>query len=89
MRGQWIGKAVGSNEGLIVANIDELPSYYQGMVYLNEANRMLPSITAAFRTKNKDSNFEFRTDFILPINPQTGLSQLDLCFQGWMELVKN
>jgi hypothetical protein len=73
MKGQWIGKAEGANEGIIVANIDELSSNYQGMVYLNEANSLLPSIAAAFRTKNKDRNFEFRTDWILPINPQTGL----------------
>jgi hypothetical protein len=73
MKGQWIGKATGANDGLIVVNIDEMPSHFQGMVYLNEANPLLPSIAAAFKTKNRSNSFELRTDFILPIHPHTGL----------------
>jgi hypothetical protein len=73
MRGQWIGKAEGSNEGQIVVNVDELSSYFQGVAYLNEANILLPNVAAFFRTTDKAKEFSFRAN-IWPVNPQTGLS---------------
>lgn len=75
MKGQWIGNATGSNEGQIVVNIDELPSHFQGMAYLNEASPALPSVAATFRTKDKAKSFAFRSE-ILPIDPRTGLLAL-------------
>jgi FRG domain len=72
MNGQWIGKAEGSNEGQIVVNIDEMPSHYQGVAYLNEANPLLPSVAAHFRTQDKNKSFTFRAN-IWPVNPQTGI----------------
>jgi hypothetical protein len=74
MRGQWIGHYTGSSEGKIVVNADERPSQYTGVAYLIENNRSLPGTAAFFRTKDKNTPFEFRTDFILPINPVTGLT---------------
>ena len=72
MRGQWIGNAEGANQGQIIVNIDERPSHYQGMAFLIETNPALPSIAATIRTKDKNTNFAFRS-FILPIDPRTGL----------------
>jgi FRG domain len=74
MRGQWKGRYNGSIGGLIIVDIDELSSHYQGVAYLiNETNKTLPSTAAWFRTKNKDKNFQFRTDLILPIDPVSGI----------------
>ncbi|MCK9420395.1 MAG: hypothetical protein M0R70_13575 [Nitrospirae bacterium] len=50
-------------------NIDERSSHYQGVAYLNETNKTLPSTAAWFHTENKNKNFQFRTDLILPIDP--------------------
>lgn len=72
MKGQWIGIYSGSNDGLIVVNVDERQTHFEGVAYLNEGNGSLPSTAAAFRTKNKDPKFTFRTGAILPINPFTG-----------------
>jgi hypothetical protein len=74
MKGQWIGHYTGSSEGMIVVNADERPSQYTGVAYLIENNKSLPGAAAYFRTKDKNTPFEFRTDFILPINPVTGLT---------------
>lgn len=74
MNGQWIGKYSGSNDGLIVANIDDRQSHFEGIAYLNESNGSLPSTAAYFRTQNRDPQFNFRTGFILPINPRNGIT---------------
>ena len=68
MNGQWIGRSGDLSARLIVVNVDERRAYYQGVAYLNEDNRTLP-VAAFFRTRGKDTHFEFRTDLILPINP--------------------
>ena len=76
MKGQWLGSYTGSSNGLIMFNVDEYPSYYKGVVYLNEDNSELPNVVASFKTKDKNNNFQFQTDLILPINPQTGVHDL-------------
>ncbi|MDT3778262.1 FRG domain-containing protein [Nitrospira sp. MA-1] len=73
MNGQWIGRYGESSEGLIVVNIDERRTYYQGVAYLNESDRSFPSTAAFFRTYDKSSAAKFRTDVIHPINPKTGI----------------
>jgi hypothetical protein len=73
MNGQWIGRYHGSSVGLIVVNIEERRANYQGVAYLNEDNKNLPSVAAFFRTRDKNRHFEFRTDLIVPINPISGL----------------
>ena len=69
MNGQWIGRYSGASNGIIVVNIDERHTNYQGVAYLNEDNKAIPRVAAFFRTKDKSLNFQFRTDLILPINP--------------------
>jgi hypothetical protein len=73
MKGQWIGKYTGSSEGMIIVNVDERSSYYQGVAYLLEDNPAIPATIGAFRTGNKDQSLRFRTDLILPIDPRTAL----------------
>ncbi|RII29867.1 MAG: hypothetical protein CXR30_08685, partial [Geobacter sp.] len=57
MKGQWIGKYTGASTGRIIVNIDELSSYFQGIAYLFEDAKNIPSVAAYFRTidKNKTS----------------------------------
>src|SRR5215471_829025 len=73
MNGQWIGRYSGASTGLIVVNIDERRAQYQGVAYLSEDNKALPSVAAFFRTRDKNDRFEFRTDLIRLINPFSDL----------------
>jgi hypothetical protein len=36
MNGQWLGKYEGTNQGLMVANLDDMGSFYQGVVFFKE-----------------------------------------------------
>lgn len=74
MKGQWIGQYSGTNEGLMLVNIDELPSTFEGVAYVNDKNGLLPSHAAWFNTTSKSRTFSFRTTFISPIDPNTGVT---------------
>lgn len=73
MNGQWIGRYTGSNSGLAIINIDDAGDHYEGMAYLHDDNTGLPSIAAAFTTRDKNKLFQFKTNNILPVNPTTGM----------------
>ena len=73
MKGQWIGNYTGTTEGTIIVNIDERSTYYQGVTYLHQKNATLPGVAASFRTHNKDTDFQFRTEEILAIDSLTGM----------------
>jgi hypothetical protein len=73
MRGQWFGSYTGSSKGMIVVNVDEMKTAYQGVAYLLESDRSIPNAAVFFRTVNKEATFKFRTSDIRPINPQTGI----------------
>jgi hypothetical protein len=70
MNGQWLGTFDG---GKIIVNIDELESNYEGIAYLWENDKDLPSSVAFFSTPNKERNFKFRTSAIHAIDPATNL----------------
>jgi hypothetical protein len=71
MNGQWIGRYTGTNSGEFVLNIDDLGPYFRGVAYANDSDTSLPWIGAAFRTKNKDADFDFRTERLWAIHPHT------------------
>jgi len=73
MKGQWLGTYTGSSEGTIIVNIDERSSHYQGFAYLHDNKKTLPSTAISFKTNNKDGEFDFRSDVMAPIDPQSGL----------------
>ena len=75
MNGQWINFNYGSNEGLIIINIADRNSHYEGIAYLIEFNRKRLSTMAFFSTQNKDNEFQLRTHTLLPINPATRLAE--------------
>ena len=72
MNGQWIGRYTGSNNGLIIINIDDIGDHYEGITYLHDDDTKLPGVAAAFKTKDKNRNLKFTTELILPIDPSTG-----------------
>jgi hypothetical protein len=72
MKGQWIGHYSGNNEGLILINIDERQSMFEGVAYVNNNNGALPGLAAWFNTPTKARDFAFRTTYIAPIHPPHG-----------------
>ena len=74
MKGQWIGKCVGTNTGTVFLNVDEFPSCFQGVAYLIDDNTQLPGSAVFFTTANKDKKFKFHSKSILPIDRNTGLA---------------
>jgi hypothetical protein len=72
MNGQWQGPFTDDNGGgLLIVNVDERESFYQGVAYMHPKQPALPSSAAAFRTKGKTAKEEFRTDALLPLDPST------------------
>ena len=71
MIGQWIGHYSGSNNGLIIVNIDESDTNYQGIAYLHDGESYLPSSAAEFQTADKNNVFEIDS-IVYPINSQNG-----------------
>jgi hypothetical protein len=73
LNGQWIGIYTGTTGGRIILNIDERENVYQGSAYLVPTESLkLPATAAFFRTVDKNiTTFEFRTDSILAIDPDT------------------
>lgn len=72
MHGQWIGNYEGTNNGLIIANIDDRGDHYEGVAYLFDSIKSLPGLAAVFETENKDTSFKIRAQLIMPIDPRTG-----------------
>jgi len=61
---------------MLIVNVDDRGTFYQGVAYLHDGNPALPGITALFRTPNKERHFQTRTDAIAAINPETGLADV-------------
>jgi hypothetical protein len=76
MNGQWIGTYDGSSRGMIIVNVDEQQENYQGVAYLLENDRTIPSSAVLFRTPNKDQQFRLAADLILAIDPTRGSTEL-------------
>jgi FRG domain-containing protein len=72
MRGQWIGRYHGQNDGDIIVNVDEFPAHYQGIAYLIESNPALPRLAAYFYTTDKSKEFNSRSEAIAPFDPVSG-----------------
>jgi len=76
MKGQWIGSCTGTNTGTVFVNVDELSSYFQGVAYLLDDNKLIPGSAIFFSTQNKNNDFHFQTNIVRPIDPKTGLVSL-------------
>lgn len=72
MNGQWLGEYSGTSKGRIILNVDDVASYFGGVAFLHSDN-VVPSVAVGFHTRNKDRTFSFRTDWIHPIDRNTGI----------------
>lgn len=73
MKGQWIGKATGDIEGLIILNADDRGNYYSGVAFFLPDNPQLPASAAFFQTESKKRHFKFKS-YLTAIEPTTGLA---------------
>ena len=46
MKGQWIGGYVGSVEGRLMVNVDEVDDHYEGVAYINPSVNGIPASVA-------------------------------------------
>lgn len=72
MKGQWIGNYVGSNNGGIILDLDELESCYQGVAVLIDNDIKLPITFARIKTPSKAPGFELEVALNL-VDPHSGL----------------
>jgi len=66
----------GTVPGRIILNIDNLSSRYEGVCFLHSTESVVPSLAAKFRTQNKERKFSCRTEWIRPIDPDSGIIRL-------------
>ena len=70
MNGQWIGRYKGTQSGQIILNIDERPSFFEGVASIIDDDPRVPNALAFFKTKTKGRDFDGEAA-ILPVHPQT------------------
>lgn len=73
MKGQWLGAYSGSSNGRIILNVDELATCFGGIASLHPDNNVLPSVAVGFHASGKERTFSFKTDWLHPIDPQSGM----------------
>lgn len=73
MKGQWIGRTTGGQEGQIILNVDELAHCFSGAAFTIPDDRKLPSSSCLFNTIDKSSNFSFKAP-LYPVDPRTGVN---------------
>lgn len=74
MKGQWLGRYTGANNGQLILNLDDLGTYYQGVAYLVTDDNKMPSSAGFFRANKNGNKLECRTYAVLPIDPRTGVT---------------
>jgi FRG domain len=71
MNGQCIGRYSGTNSGLLVIDLDDMGTHYEGRAFAYDDNPSMPSTFAFIKTPDKSSTFQLSLD-LLPVNPHTG-----------------
>jgi hypothetical protein len=71
LKGQWIGRYAGTNMGLLVIELDDMGTHYEGHACAYDDDQTLPSTFVTIKTTNKDPSFRQRLE-LLPLNPHTG-----------------
>jgi hypothetical protein len=75
MNGQWLGRYSGSNSGVLVIDLDDLVTYYEGRGFAYDDNYpTLPATFSIIKTPDKTTGCELCLD-LLPVNPRTGEPQ--------------
>lgn len=70
MKGQWIGGFVGRYKGMAVANIDQVGSHYEGIIYMNPSVLTDPVLGVTFVTSNLNLS-QIVTANIIPLSAVT------------------
>ncbi len=71
MNGQWLGRYSGTTNGILVIDIDDMETHYEGRVCAYDDNLSLPSTFAFVRTQDKSNTQRLSID-LSPVNPRTG-----------------
>lgn len=71
MQGQWIGRYVGTNSGLIVLNLEDVGTHYEGFACVHDDNLELPKTFAPIRTTDKSEGFFLPEVPLFPIDPNS------------------
>jgi hypothetical protein len=71
MNGQWIGAYTGTANGMLILNIDDRISRFEGLGYILPTTRELPVMGVGFRTPGRAKEFQFTTEDFLVIDPKT------------------
>jgi FRG domain len=71
MNGQWMGRYSGSTTGLLVIDLDDMGTHYEGRACAYEDNLLQPSTFVTIRTPDKESAFQLTLE-THPIDPRTG-----------------
>jgi FRG domain len=71
MNGQWIGPYTGSNSGLLVIDLDDMGTHYEGRAFVWHDNPSLPGTFVFIKTLDKAASRYLSLD-LLPVNPRTG-----------------
>jgi hypothetical protein len=71
MNGQWIGDYVGTNQGNLVLDLDEVGDRYEGSALSLESNPSLPPTLAVLNVPKGQKSFQLRTP-LMPIDRMSG-----------------
>lgn len=71
LNGQWIGRYSGTHAGVLVIELDDLGTHYEGFARTYDDDETLPNTFAAIRTAGKDKALKQRLE-LYPINSHTG-----------------
>lgn len=71
MNGQWIGRYSGSNSGLLVIDLDDMGTHYEGRAFAYIDDPSLPSAFVFIRTPDKATLARLNLE-LHPVNPRTG-----------------
>jgi len=71
MNGQWTAHYTGSTSGLLVVDLDDMDTHYEGPMFAYDDNSFFPSVCAYITTPDKSTTFQLSVE-LLPVNPRTG-----------------
>lgn len=72
MNGQWAGRYAGTNSGLLVIDLDDMGTHYQGIACAYDDDLSFPSTFVFIKTRDKTASVKDWFE-LQPIHPYTGL----------------
>jgi hypothetical protein len=79
LNGQWFGTIEGTNTGFAILNLEYVDDHYEGQLFINDDNPLLPSTIAKVVIKIQDADIiDGEISGFFPINDFTLLPTLKL-----------